>query len=167
MTNTSSRFRDDRVRLASIGGAVLLIALAISVVITVSRYQNALAADRSVSRAHTNALVAQEAVTSFWSERESMNEYIVVPSPALLAEVRQRSAKFDRDVDSLDRSTAAERTLVARTHAGARAFERAFARAELSAGKSVAAENMAIDTLNGPEDGVLAPLSSLQRLSQT
>src|SRR6478672_11268063 len=115
MTRTSRRFTDDRVRLASIGGAVLLIALAISVVFAVSRYQNALSSDHSVSRARANALVAQEAVTSFWSEREAMNEYLVIPSPELLAEVRQRSSQFDRTVNRLDRSTAAARALVAST----------------------------------------------------
>ena len=50
MGHTSKRFSDDRVRLASIGGSVLIIALAISVFVTVSRYQSALASDRSVSR---------------------------------------------------------------------------------------------------------------------
>ena len=88
MTHTSRRFSDDRVRLAGIGGAVLLIALAISVILTVSRYQNAIASDRSVSRARANELVAQQAVTSFWGQREAMNEYLVIPSPELLAEVR-------------------------------------------------------------------------------
>jgi methyl-accepting chemotaxis protein len=167
MTTTSRRFTDDRVRLASIGGAVLLIALAISVILAVSRYQNALASDHSVSRARVNALVAQQAVTSFWSEREAMNEYLVIPSPELLAEVRQRSSQFDRDVNRLDRSTAAQRALVASTRAGARAFKRAFARGQLAAGKSVAAETKAIEGLNVPEAGVLTPLTSLQQLSGT
>jgi methyl-accepting chemotaxis protein len=167
MADTSKRFSDDRVRLASIGGAVLVIALAISLIVTVSRYQTALASDQTVSRARTNALVAQEAETAFWSERESMNEYFVVPSPDLLAEVRQRSADFSRAVSRLDRSIAAEGALVARAEAGGRIFERAFARGQASAGKSVTVEKQAIDALNEPEPGVVDPLTSLQQLTAT
>jgi methyl-accepting chemotaxis protein len=165
MGHTSKRFSDDRVRLAGIGGAVLIIVLAISVIVTVSRYQNALASGQSVSRARANAHVAQEAVTSFWSERESMNEYLVIPSPELLAEVHQRAADFNRDIDRLERSTGAERALIANARAGASVFERAFARGQAAAGTSVAAETRAIDALNSPEPGVLTPLASLQRLS--
>ena len=165
MGHTSKRFSDDRVRLASIGGSVLIIALAISVFVTVSRYQSALASGRSVSRARANALVAQQAVTSFWSEREAMNEYLVIPSPELLAEVRERSSELGANVGRLDRSTAAERDLIASLNAGNKAFGAAFARGQAAAGKSVAAETRAIDALNVPEPAVLRPLSSLQRLS--
>jgi methyl-accepting chemotaxis protein len=167
MRHTSKRFSDDRVRLAGIVGALLILALAISVIVTVSRYQNALASDRSVSHARANELVAQHAVSSFWRERESMNEYIVVPSPALLAELRQRSTELDRDINRLDRSTAAERALLSRAQAGARAFERAFTRAQPSAGKSVAAGSHAIDLLNDPEASATTSLTLLQALSAT
>jgi hypothetical protein len=165
MRHQSQRFSDDRVRLAGIVGALLIIALAVSVIVTVSRYQNALASDKTVSRARTNELVAQRAVSSFWREREAMNEYIVVPSAELLGEVRERSSEFGRNIDSLESSTAAERALISRAQAGGRAFERAFTRAQPSAGTSVAAETHALDLLNRPEAGVTSPLVSLQGLS--
>jgi methyl-accepting chemotaxis protein len=167
MADTSKRFSDDRVRLAGIGGAVLVLALAISVFVTVSRYQNALASDHAVSRARANALVAQQAVTAFWSERESMNEYLVVRSPELLAEARKRSADFGRDLGRLDRSTSAERELVARAEAGGKVFEQAFTSSQASAVTSAAAVKRAIDALNAPEAGVVDPLTSLQQLSAT
>jgi methyl-accepting chemotaxis protein len=166
MRHTSKRFSDDRVRLAGIAGGVLIIALAISVVVTVTRYQNALASDRAVSRAHANELVAQQAVTSFWAQRESMNEYIAVPSAELLAEVQKRSAAFDRTVGRIECSRAAERALLTRARAGGNAFAAAFVRAQPSAGKSVAAETKAIDLLNRPEAGVIVPLTALQEASR-
>ena len=42
MRHASIRFSDDRVRLASVAGAFLMAALAVSVIITVSRYDTAL-----------------------------------------------------------------------------------------------------------------------------
>ena len=165
MRHASKRFSDDRVRLAGIAGAVLIVALAFSVVVTVSRYQNAISSDHAVNRARVNELVAQDAVTSFWKQREAMNEYIVVPSPELLGEVRQRSSEFARAVGRLERTTPAERAQLSRARAGGRAFAAAFARARPAAGKAAAAQAHAIDLLNRPEGQVLTPLGSLQRLS--
>jgi methyl-accepting chemotaxis protein len=165
MRHASKRFSADRVRLASIAGAVLLVALAISVIVTVSRYENALASDNARGRARTNAFIAQEAATSFWNEREAMNEYFLIPSPEVLSEVREQSSELERIVGRLDRASPAERTLVARAQAGNRAFTRAFARVKSSAGTTVAAQSRAMDSLNAGESGVLAPLSSLRKLA--
>jgi len=89
----SSRFLDDRVRLASIVGAALLVALAISVVFTVSRFDTALSAADEKSLHRADALEVERIDTAFWSTREAMNEYFVVPSPELFAEVQQQQPR--------------------------------------------------------------------------
>src|SRR6266704_3414155 len=95
MRHVSIRFSDDRVRLASIVGAVLVVSVAISVIFTVASYDRALGSAKTVSARRASALTAQQATTVFWREREAMNEYFVVPSPDLFTEVQQRMSEFD------------------------------------------------------------------------
>ena len=167
MRHQPTRFSNDRVRLGSIVGAVLIIALAISVIVTASRYDRALGAADDVSQRRAEALVTQETVTAFWNAREAMNAYLIVPSPQLLAEVREVSATLNRHVaDAARVSTHGdERTLVTRARTGSREFTRAFERVRAAAGTTGAAEGKAMEQLNAGEEEVLAPLSSLQRLT--
>jgi methyl-accepting chemotaxis protein len=167
MRQASIRFSDDRVRLASIAGAVLIVSLAISVVYTVTRYENALRSDQARGRAHASALVAQEAVTSYWHDREAMNEYMISPSAALLDEVHARTAEFEGIVGRFGPTAGGQAALLARSRAGNTAFTQAFARLRASAGTTIAAESRAIDVLNLREPGVLSPLSKLEQTTAT
>jgi methyl-accepting chemotaxis protein len=160
---SSPRFTDDRVRLAGIVGALLIVALVVSVVITVSRYDRALASEKRVSERRVDALVAQAATTAFWNEREAMNEWFLLRTPDLVTEFNKQAATFNGIVDRVDSSTSSERSLVAQARAGNRAFAQTFGRLRLSVGRGVAAETKALDELNAGEPGVLTPLSSMQR----
>jgi methyl-accepting chemotaxis protein len=157
------RFSDDRVRLATIIGTLLIAALVISVVITVSRHERALASEKRVSERRADALVAQQAATAFWNEREAMNEWFLLRTGDLVTEVDGQTATFNRIVDRLDTSTPSARSLVAQARDGNRAFAQTFGRLRLSAGRSVAAETKALAELNADEPGVLTPLGSMQR----
>jgi Tfp pilus assembly protein PilX len=90
------------VRLASIVGTLLIVALVVSVVITVSRHDRALASEKRVSERRVDALVAQQAATAFWNEREAMNEWFLLRAPDLVTEVSAQTATFNRIVDRLD-----------------------------------------------------------------
>jgi hypothetical protein len=118
MRDPSIRFSDDRVRLASIAGAILIVLLAASVIFTVARYDTALGKAKAVAASRASALIAQQAATSYWSEREAMNEYFLLHSADLLAEVDQRSIEFDRVAADLDRTSAAGSTFGARARTG-------------------------------------------------
>jgi methyl-accepting chemotaxis protein len=166
MRHVSIRFSDDRVRLASIVGAVLLVSVALSVIFTVASYHRALGSARTVSDRRASELVAQQATTVFWREREAMNEYFVIPSPELFSEVQQQTALFGKLVASLD-TNAADRALAARAQAGSSAFTRAFKQVHVTTGAASLAETEAIDAVNRSEPGVVTPLDSLRRLAET
>jgi methyl-accepting chemotaxis protein len=162
MRHVSIRFSDDRVRLASIVGAVLVVSVAISVSFTVASYHRALGSAKTVSARREGALIAQQATTAFWREREAMNEYFVVPSPDLFAEVQRQTAQFDQLVVRLDGSPA-ERALAARAHSASLAFTEAFTKVHVSTGAASLAETEGIAALNKLEPGVVEPLDALRR----
>ena len=162
---STTRFSDDRVRLAGIAGGLLVVLLAASVLVTVSRYDNAISSANQVGERRANSLVAQQAETAFWHEREAMNEYLLLPSPSLLDEVHAKSADFDRVAAQLSSDSAVESGLVARSRVGNHAFERIFSRVKTAAATTTAQETRAVEALNGGEDGVLSPLASLQRVA--
>ena len=138
-------------------------------IVTVSRYGKALDSADVVSDHRAEALVTQKTVTAFWNAREAMNEYMVVPSPELLAEVRQVSTELSANADAIALASThgVERTLVTRSRAGIGSFTRAFERVKGSAGTTAAAEAKAFKALNAGEKAVLAPLVSLERRNAT
>ena len=42
-----------------------------------------------------DALTAERAISAFWRERESIGEYLVIPSRSIAGEARQRQAAFE------------------------------------------------------------------------
>ena len=163
MRHTPKRF-SDRVRLASIAGVVLIAALAVSVFITVSRYDEAIASSKEATQLQADLLITQEGATAFWNAREAMNEYFIVRTPELLAEVREQTAALTATIDRLDHGDDEETALVAasaRRQHGVRTGVRGRAR---GAGTTHAAEVKAMETLNAREAGVLTPLTELKRL---
>jgi methyl-accepting chemotaxis protein len=164
MRQTSVRFSDDRVRLASIIGAVLVVSVAVSVIFTMSRYDKALGSATNVSARSASLPVAREAAVAFWRERAAMTEYLLVPSAGLLSEVRLKSSEFRRITSSFRGDSAVLQTSVTRARAGNVAFVRAFERIRASAGATSGAEaNAALDRR---EQGVLTPLAALRDLAE-
>src|SRR2546430_11589047 len=64
-----------------------LLVLASSCAVTIWRYSAALNAKSAEVTARANDVRARQAVTVFWRERESMNEYLIQPNAQLAAEV--------------------------------------------------------------------------------
>jgi methyl-accepting chemotaxis protein len=165
MRQTSVRFSDDRVRLASIIGAVLVVSVAFSVIFTVSRYDKALGSATKVSNRTAVLPVVRDASTAFWRERAAMTEYLIVAVPDVLAEAREQAAEFDHTTASLGGETGAERTLIARSRAANVAFLRAFEQVRSSADTTTSLESQANSALNKHEDAVLTPLTALRALA--
>ena len=139
--------------------------LAVSVAITVYQYGNALSGQKHVGDRRGNSLLAQATETAFWHQREAMNEYLLLPSPELLGEVRAKSTEFDHAASQLVAESSGERDLVTRSRAGNLAYVRAFDRVKSSASTTAELETRAVGALNAAEDAVLKPLDSLQRVA--
>jgi hypothetical protein len=166
MRQTSVRFSDDRVRLASIVGAVLVVSVALSVIFTVTRYNAALRKSTGVSAQSAVLPVMHESTVAFWRERAAMTEYLLAPSPTYLAEVRDESVSFEEITGRLGAVTARERTLVARARAGNTDFVRAFERIRAAAGTTTAAQEKANAALDTREQAVLTPLTELHSIAE-
>ena len=163
MRHTQKRF-SDRVRLASIAGVVLIAVLAVSVFVTVSRYDDAIDSGKEATQLQADLLITQEGATAFWNAREAMNEYFIVRTPELLAEVREQTSDLTATIDRLDHGDDEETALVVGARAASRAFARSFEDVRTGAGATTAAEVKAMETLNAREAGVLTPLTELKRL---
>jgi methyl-accepting chemotaxis protein len=165
MRQTSVRFSDDRVRLASIIGAVLVVSVALSVIYTVSRYDSALGKATDVSARSAALPVAREASVAFWRERAAMTEYLLAPSPDYLDEVRDQAAEFRRITGSFRGASSVQAAVVTRARAGNTAFVRAFEQVRAAAGTTNSAQARANGVLDTREQGVLVPLLSLHDLA--
>ena len=164
MRHSPERFSGDRVRLASIAGVILLAALATAVWITASRYDRAIASGEEATQLQADLLITQEGATNFWNAREAMNEYFIVRTPELLAEVREQTSALNATIARLDHGDDEETALVQAAGTASRAFARTFEAVRADAGTSPAAEAKAMEALNAREAGVLKPLTDLKRL---
>ena len=141
---------------SSIVGVLLVAATGL----TIWRYSSALgAADRALE-ARQSSTRADVATTAFWRQRESMNEYLVNPSPDALGEIGIQQAAFAGALDGLGSDSSSERPLVARALAADGAFVKSFnaARAAGAGGEAV------LSRLNQREARVVAPLASLESI---
>jgi methyl-accepting chemotaxis protein len=143
--------------------SAILVALVVAgMAVTITRYDHAISQDRAALRARFDALQAERAVTAFWRERESMNEYLIQPTAELASEVAARRGDFLAVTAGLGSDVPAERALVGRAQAANQAFLAAFAVGKRSAARGAAAEERVVGALNSLEADVLDPLSSLQ-----
>jgi Methyl-accepting chemotaxis protein (MCP) signalling domain len=104
----------------------------------------------------------QRAASSFWREREAMNEYLLVKQPALLAELKKLKDSIDRELDIAPNSPE-ERALVVKTRLANDAFVAHFHRDRANAAHDTAVT--ITNHLNASEGAVLAPLQALERLN--
>jgi methyl-accepting chemotaxis protein len=165
MRQTSVRFSDDKVRLAAIVGAVLVLSVALSVIFTVTRYDKALGKATDVSAQSAALPVAREATAAFWRERAAMTEYLLVPSPEYLDEVHDQASELERITGILEGASPAQQAAVKRARAGNAAFVQAFERIRSAAGTARGAETKANGVLDTREQGVLTPLLTLHALA--
>jgi methyl-accepting chemotaxis protein len=140
---------------------VVLFALAIS--LTLWQYEVAVSESQTAIATRAASAQATKAAEYFWRVRESMNEYLLAPSPALEAEVTTDSAAFRSLIAGL-RDDADARSLIANTQAAETTFVGSFNTVRGTKLSSGAKLNAAIDLLNIHEVDVTRPLDSLTNL---
>ena len=143
--------------------AVIVVLLAVAIGVTIWRYEHAVSQDRVALGARADKLRAEQAVTLFWRERESMNEYLLQHQSEHAREVTAEQQEFQSVTRGLGADVALERTLVDQSRTANDAFVRAFERTAADVVRGTVAVPAALETLNQHEDKVLAPLDSLQQ----
>jgi methyl-accepting chemotaxis protein len=148
--------------------SVLIVALiAAAVGVTIWRYEQASSLAEAEAGAHHDAELTGQLVTSFWHEREAMNEYLVAPTAEVLSEVSTQRNEFAATAARLGQGeSAAESRLRLQAVAGNQALDALFTRVSPAAGTGAAAAAAASERLAHAEAAVLVPLNRLDRLQQ-
>jgi hypothetical protein len=130
---------------------VTLIVLAAATGIGMWRYDAALDAKARALRAQEDELDAQRAVALLWRERESMNEYLLIPSAEIAREVTAEQKELNAVIEEMttdpDVSTAQLERLRDANDQLVGDFRR----------------HARLERLNTDEEAVVAPLESVQR----
>jgi methyl-accepting chemotaxis protein len=151
-------------RRVAVVSAVSVAVIAAAVLLTIWRYEFA------VSRADVAQVEAGEAASEsalagiFWHEREAMNEYLLVPSPAALTEIRSQLPVFSRVAVAITPETPQEVTYLQLASRGNAALQSAFRPLQADAGTTGVREAIALKRIITYESGVLHPLTELNRL---
>jgi methyl-accepting chemotaxis protein len=130
--------------------------------VTIWRYQDSHAASSRALESRRDGLVAQQATTLFWHEREAANEYLLTGSAAILAEVQTQRAAFERVTNPLGADVPAEAALAAKARAQNALFVSTFEQNRGAATQGRAAQAHVLGLLDLHEADVLGPLTVLQ-----
>jgi methyl-accepting chemotaxis protein len=132
-----------------------------SMSVTSWRYEVAVSQSRAALTARSESLRSAQTGTSFWRERESMNEYLLIPSAELEGEVTTEHASFNSLSAGLGNNVAYEATLVAQARSANNAFVQAFEsnKARAASGHSQVVAVLAI--LDSHETDTVKPLDTL------
>jgi signal transduction histidine kinase len=121
------------------------------------------------SQGHAKSLVtrgyvvnAELAARRYWHEREAMNEYLLRPSPHLLAEVSAESAGVAHALAGIDASSSHELVLLLGARAANGAFKNDFVR-DTNAGAAVGPA--LLPEMDRRAIAVLRPLNALARIN--
>lgn len=144
--------------------ALIVALLGAAVAGTTWRYEHALGASDLALQAQSDKFRAQEVATTLWREREAMNEYLLIPGPAIKAEVRDLRSQFELAARILAAAGANQRPLVETARRANEAFYRSFQENLGEATKGRAAVTAVAEILNKREEAVLKPLGALQVL---
>ncbi len=159
MLNELLRGSARRVAAVSVA-AVAVIAAAIGV--SIWRYEDALYRSSVAIDAHHDAALTQQLATTFWHEKEAMNEYLLDPAPSILPEVRQLQAQFAATSARLGRTEPAdEARLRLQAQAANDSFNVLFTEIRGGAGTTKARQIASEDQLSQAEESVLKPLTQL------
>jgi len=150
-------------RVAVVSAAAVAV-IAVAVLITIWRYEVAVSkADTAKNEADESAMESS-LVAIFWHEREAMSDYLLAPSPAVLAELSSQLPVFNRTAAAITPETRPEIAYLALASRGNTALQSAFRPLEPDAGTTAAREAAALRKIIAYEPGVLHPLTALNRL---
>ncbi len=94
------------VRRVALLSAAAVAVIAVAVLIAVWRYDAAVSQGHDAQDEAGDAVAATALIGVFWHEREAMNEYLLAPSPAVLAGIRSQQPLFTRAAATVTPETA-------------------------------------------------------------
>jgi hypothetical protein len=144
--------------------AAAVAVIAAAVLLTIWRYEAAVSKWDAAQDQESDAASATALIGIFWHEREAMDEYLLVPSPALLAEVKAQQSAFTQVAATITPETPTEVSALQAASRGNPALQSAFTSVKGDAGTTSARQAMALRTIVANEPGVLQPLGQLNRL---
>src|ERR1700735_4675480 len=136
-------------RVAVVSGAVVAV-IAAAVLITIWRYEAAISKWDAAQDEESDAASSTALIGIFWHEREAMNEYLLVPSPAVLAEIRAKQAAFTRIAATGTPEPPGELAFLHMAMRGTLALQSIFTTLRADAGTNSARQAMAIKTIVSP-----------------
>jgi len=151
-------------RRVAVVSAVAVALIAAAVLITIWRYEAAVSKWSAAQDEESDAAGATALIGIFWHEREAMDEYLLVPSPGVLAEIRAQQPLFARVAAGVTPETPEETTALRRASSGNLALQSAFMPLQRDAGTTAARQAAALRTIIAYEPGVLSPLTRLSGL---
>jgi methyl-accepting chemotaxis protein len=156
---------DNPARRIALASALIIALIAAAFAVTIWRYQHSHSASGRALSAWSDKVRVEQAGTTFWREREAMNEYLLNGEAAILQEVAAERAKFESLTVGLGADDPAEAALVRQARAANDAFITAFQAGRGAAGRGTAQEQAVVDRLNAREGDVLRPLGALQTVN--
>jgi methyl-accepting chemotaxis protein len=151
-----------RIALAS---ALAIALLGIALGVTIWRYEHALTASSSDVQARVDQLIAQQAASVFWHEREQMNEYLLTPQERIAGDVADLHAEFNRIVQRIGAGSQEEAALVTAARQENDRFFSAFQANQAAAGQGQAQKLAVIEKLNASEEAMTGRINALQALN--
>jgi len=150
-------------RVALVSAAAVAV-IAAALLITIWRYEVAVSKSDTARNEAGEAASESSLIGIFWHEREAMNEYLLAPSPAVLAEIRSQLPVFSRIAAAVTPETHPEIAYLALASRGNTTLQSAFRPLQADAGTTAAREAAALRKIITYEPGVLRPLNALNHL---
>ncbi len=150
-------------RVALLSGAAVAV-IAVAMLIAVWRFEAAVLQGNDSQSEGGDAVASTALIGIFWHEREAMNEYLLAPSPSVLAEIRAQQPLFTRVAATVSPATPEELASLQLALRGQAVVQSAFRPLQAAAGTTAAREGAALRTIKADEPGVLRPLTRLSML---
>lgn len=149
-------------RKIAIGSFAVLAVIVGALAITITRYNNALSKSDSAQIERLEQFNVEKATTTFWHEREAMNEYLVLHEADIVPEVRDQGKIFAKNMHDVEADEAEEVALVDKAKASNAAYVVIFEKGRVISG--TAGASALIEKLNAAEESVVGPLEELQAI---
>jgi len=155
---------DDASRRIALASALIIALIAAAFAVTIWRYQDSHSLLEGALETRSDKERAQLAETTFWQQREAMNEYFILPRTEFAGEVTSGHADFNAAISGLGVDVPKEAALVAQAEASDAAFVARFETARPQVNRGPASDARILARLGAGEDAVLVPLRALEKI---
>jgi methyl-accepting chemotaxis protein-like sensor len=159
------RLSNSAARRVAVGGALLVLVVAVTSAVSYWRWDHAVSADRQALVSAHEQLRIVGATTSLLREREAMAELLTRPATVVAAEIIGERASFRAALAGVVFDVAAERAYAVRAGQANDAFIATFTDRSKQSGVGAVTQPGTVDVLNRSESSVLAPLNALVQLN--